>query len=205
MNRTIIPDTPPVREAVGLFHSISEVHDCIDDLQSKGFDRSDITMLARPYIFQPTSEVTLHDMQALEDNPTLARGPIIEPESLGDAQGALIGLPIYVATLLGAGIAAAFDAGAVILITVAALAGLCGGAAGIAMAWALRNRQKKYYQAQLDHGGIPLWVHTKDKQHEEQATRTMANNQAKDVHLHDMTEMPYLVGDGRTTTFRILH
>lgn len=205
MTRTIIPDTSPVREAVGLFHSVNKIHDCIDDLQSQGFDRSDITMLARPYIFQSASDAMLHDMQALEDNPTLERGPIVEPESLGDAQGALIGVPLYLATLAGAGIAAAFGAGTTMLIIVAGLTGLIGAAAGTAMAWALKNRQRKYYQAQLDHGGIPLWVHTKDVHHEQQATRTMTDNHADDVHLHDMSDMPYRIEDGRSTAFRILH
>ncbi len=205
MNRTVIPHTPPVREAVGLFHSVNKIHDCIDDLQSRGFDRNDFTMLARPYIFQPGSEGLLHNMQALEDNPTLQRGPVVEPESLGDAEGALIGVPIYIATLIGAGISATFGASTAMLITFAAIAGIFGGIMGLAMAWMLKRRQSRYYDAQLDHGGIPLWIHTKDGRHERQAIKALIDNHADDVHLHDMHDLPYQVSDGRTTTFRILH
>ena len=35
--------------------------------------------------------------------------------------------------------------------------------------------------------------------------KALSENHAEDVHLHDMSALPYQVSDGRTTSFRILH
>ena len=84
-NRTNSMNTS-VREAVGLFDSLSAMEACIDDLQSHGFDRSDLTLLA------PTDEIDtpIHHISETEDNPAIPRSPYIEKESLGGAEGALI-------------------------------------------------------------------------------------------------------------------
>ncbi len=205
MTKTLHQSDQSVREAVGIFHDIGAIHDCIDDLQSNGFDRSDITMLSRQQVVGSQSTLPINDTLQTEDSPAALRGPVIEPESMGDAQGALLGIPIYILTLTGAGISAAFGLATILLLTITALAGIVGAAIGAIFVYMLRKRQVRYYRQQLDHGGIPLWIHTKDEEHERRALKTLTQNRAHDVHLHDLPGIPYEVDDGRTTVFKIIH
>ncbi len=205
MTKTLHQSDIPVREAVGIFDDIGAIHDCIDDLQSNGFDRSDITMLSRPQVVGTNSTLPINDTPQTEDSPTALRGPIVEPESIGDAQGALLGAPIYILTLCGAGISAAFGFSTVILLTVSGIAGIIGAAIGVGFVYMLRNRQDGYYKQQLEHGGIPLWIHTRDEEHEKRAIETLTQNRAHDVHIHDLEGIPYEVNDGRTTVYKIIH
>lgn len=205
MTKTFHQSDVPVREAVGMFDDIGAVHDCIEDLQSNGFDRSDITMLSRLQVIGDASTLPINNTEQTEDSPTAFRGPIVEPESVGDAQGALLGAPIYVLTLCGAGISAAFGLTTAMLLTVSAIAGFVGIGLGVLLVSLLRKRQSGYYQQQLEHGGIPLWIHTSDPEHERRAIEALTQNRAHDVHIHDLPGIPYEVDDGRTTVFKIIH
>ncbi|MBL4907229.1 MAG: hypothetical protein JKX94_07245 [Sneathiella sp.] len=205
MTKTTHESDMYVREAVGLFDDIGAIHDCINELQSNGFDRSDITMLSRPQVVGTTATIPINDTIQTEDSPTALRGPIVEPESVGDAQGAVFGAPIYILTLCGAGISAAFGLSTLLLLTISGLAGIVGAAIGAGCVYILRKRQDRYYSQQLTHGGIPLWIHTRDEDHEKRAIQTLTHNRAHDVHIHDLEGIPYEVGDGRTTIYKIIH
>ena len=194
-----------IREAVGVFDDIGAIHDCVEDLQSHGFDRSDITMLSRPQVVGDKTMLPIQDTLQTEDSPTALRGPVVEPESVGDAQGALLGVPIYILTLCGAGFSAAMGLDTSMLITTAGLAGVLGATIGLVLVRLLKNRQDGYYKQQLEHGGIPLWVHIRDQEHEKRAIEILMQNRAKDVHLHDLEGLPYEVRDGRTTIYKIIH
>lgn len=205
MTKTLHQNDIPVREAVGMFDDVGAVHDCIEDLQSNGFDRSDITMLSRLQVIGDASTLPINNTEQTEDSSTACRGPVIEPESVGDAQGALLGAPIYILTLCGAGVSAALGLTTALLLTITAMAGFAGIGLGVLLVYLLRKRQAGYYTQQLDHGGIPLWVHTRDQEHEKRAIEALTQNRAHDVHIHDMQGIPYEVEDGRTTVFKIIH
>ncbi|MFT6556292.1 hypothetical protein [Sneathiella sp.] len=197
--------SPAVREAVGVFDDIGAIHDCVDELQSQGFDRSDITMLARDQVVGSKSLLPIEDTLQTEDSPSALRGPVIEPESVGDAKGALLGAPIYILTLACAGVSAAFGLSTVMLLIVSAIGGLMGAGIGLILMNIVDKRQTGYYDRQLEHGGIPLWIHTRDPDHEQRAIDILMHNRARDVHIHDLDGLPYEVQDGRTTVYKIIH
>ncbi|OUR78024.1 hypothetical protein A9Q83_08520 [Alphaproteobacteria bacterium 46_93_T64] len=205
MRKIITPDSPPVREAVGIFNDIPSLYDCVEELQTHGFDRSDITLLAHPHLETGGNDDKILDTHKLEDDPLAKRVAFIEPESIGDAEGALIGLPLYVLTLIGAGVATAFGATTVMTIAVAAALGAIGACLGAGAAYWLKKKPEAYYRAQLTHGGIPLWVHVKDKKHEKQALEVLNTNHAEDVHIHDLPETAYETREGRTTVLHLIH
>ncbi|MBL4666730.1 MAG: hypothetical protein JKY04_05080 [Sneathiella sp.] len=205
MRKIITPDSPPVREAVGIFNDIPSLYDCVEELQIHGFDRSDITLLAHPHLTTAGNEDKILDTHELEDDPKAKRVTFIEPESLGDAEGALIGLPLYILTLVGAGVATSLGATTVMTIAVAAIGGVIGASIGGAAAYWLKKKPEAYYKAQLSHGGIPLWVHVKDKEHEKQAMEVLKTNNAEDVHIHDLPETEYETREGRTTVLHLIH
>ena len=41
-------------------------------------------------------------------------------------------------------------------------------------------------QEQIDHGGLLLWVRTRDEDHEKRAVDILKKHSGKDVHLHDI-------------------
>lgn len=205
MRKTIVSEAPPIREAVGMFSDIKSLYDCIDDLQTHGFDRSDITLLDHPHLTKQSKPNRPLDTHDAEDSPSVKRGAFIDPESLGDAEGALIGLPLYVFTLIGAGVSASFGLTTTVIITIAAISGLIGGLIGGAAAYWLKRRHDDYYKDQVAHGGIPLWIHTKDRDHEKKAMEALKSSNATDIHLHDIAELPYEVREGRVTAYHIIH
>ncbi|MCG8492503.1 MAG: hypothetical protein MI743_12865 [Sneathiellales bacterium] len=205
MEKHLHDNSEMVREAVGVFHDVGAIHDCVEDLQSQGFDRADITMLSRPQVVGDRTMLPIEDTLQTEDSPTALRGPVVEPESVGDAQGALLGVPIYILTLCGAGISAALGFSTSMLITTAGLAGVIGAIIGYLLLRTMQRRNEGYYLRQLEHGGIPLWVHVRDDDHERRAMEILMENNAEDVHLHDLEGIPYEIYDGRTTVYKIIH
>jgi len=205
MTKTIHVNDHPIREAVGLFNDIGAVHDCIEELQIQGFDRSDITMLSRPEVNGSKSTLPIVDTKQTEDSPTASRGPVVELDSASNAQGAILGAPIYIFTLCGAGISAAIGLSLPLLLLISGIAGIIGSAVGVFAMRIILSRQNGYYRQQLDHGGIPLWIHTRDAAHEKQAIETLTQNRARDVHLHNLPRGPFEVEDGSDTIYKIMH
>lgn len=205
MRRIITPDSPAVREAVGVFTDLPKLYECVDELQIRGFDRSEISLLDHPHIRKTNGKDWVRNTRSTEDDPKAKRGPFIDPESLGDAQGAMIGLPLYIFTLLGAGIATALGMSTLGLLAIAGGSGLIGGLLGLKAAYWLKSRPERYYKRQLDHGGIPIWVRVKDKEHEIRALSALTQCEAENVHLHDLPDVDYEVRDGRTTVVHLIH
>ena len=49
----MVGQTAILREAVGLFHDPEKLHAAVSELQSSGFDRAEISLLAREGILDP--------------------------------------------------------------------------------------------------------------------------------------------------------
>ena len=68
----------------------------------------------------------------------------------------------------------------------AALGGGAGGLMGSALAGLVGDRHAMGLQEQLDHGGLLLWVRTRDQEHEARAEDILRKHGAIDVHIHDL-------------------
>jgi hypothetical protein len=60
-----------------------------------------------------------------------------------------------------------------------------GGLIGAVLGEFMEERHAKYLQEQLDHGGLLLWVRTRDSAQEEKAKQIIAQHSGRDVHAHD--------------------
>jgi hypothetical protein len=116
-----MPETYADKEAVAVFDSADAMQEAIDELLSSGFDRAELSLLASEESVEEKLGHIYRRAETLEDDPNVPRTMYVSPESVGDAQGALIGAPLYVA----AGLAA----GAVILAGGPILAAIAGAAA----------------------------------------------------------------------------
>lgn len=90
-----------VREAVGLFQSERDLQAAIDDLLTHGFDRSELSLLAPVTAVEEKLGNSFRSVAQLEDNPAVPTTAYVPTETIGDAQGAIIGSLMYVGAFIG--------------------------------------------------------------------------------------------------------
>lgn len=177
-------ETDAIREAVAYFETADALQEAIDDLMSSGFDRAELSLLAAEHAVEEKLGHKFAKVAELEDEPKVARCCYVSTESIGDAEGALIGGPLYVAA--GATVGAIVASGGTMAAAIigAALAGGAGGLIGGILAKLVGDRHARHLQEQLEHGGLLLWVRTRDAAHEQRAVEILKKHSARDVHVH---------------------
>ena len=173
-----------IREAVGYFQTSDTLQAAIDELLRSGFDRAELSLLAAARTAEEQLGHAYRKVAELEDDPRAARCCYVSTESIGDAEGALIGVPLYVAGTAAAGIILATGGTMAAAILGAALAGGAGGAFGGLLARLVGNHQARHVEEQLDHGGLLLWVRTWTTDDEQRASAIMKRHSGRDVHIH---------------------
>lgn len=66
----------------------------------------------------------------------------------------------------------------------ATLAGGAGSVAGTVLGKRLGEHHARYLQTQIDHGGLLLWVRTRDAKAEERALQILRKHSARNAHVH---------------------
>ncbi len=173
-----------IREAVGYFESSGSLQQAIDDLMSSGFDRTELSLLAAQAAVDEKLGHHYVKVEELEDNPAVARQCYVSTEAIGDAEGALIGAPLYVAAGAAAGLIVASGGTMAAAIIGAAVAGGAGGLIGGILAKLVGDQHAQHLDEQLSHGGLLLWVRTRDEEHERRAVDILKKHSGRDVHVH---------------------
>ena len=173
-----------IREAVGYFESAQSLQEAIDDLLTSGFDRADLSLLASERAIKDKLKHRYSKVAELEDDPAVARCSYVSTESIGDAEGSLIGAPLYVAATAAAGVILASGGTMAAAILGAALAGGAGSLIGGILARLVGEHQARHLQEQLEHGGLLLWVRTWDAADERRAMEILRRHSGRDVHVH---------------------
>jgi len=175
-----------VREAVGVFDDAEKLQEAIDELMSSGFDRAELSLLASEAAVEAKLGHMYRKANEVEDDADVPRAAYVSTESVGDAEGAVIGGLMYV----GAGVLmgpVAFAGGTLAAVTAAAAAGMgAGGLIGSFLAKFLGDQHGHHLQEQLDHGGLLLWVRTWDAKDEKRAVEILARHSGRDVHVHTL-------------------
>ena len=173
-----------VREAVAVFENVETLQEAIDELLSSGFNRAELSLLASEHAIKEKLGHVYTKTEELEDDPNVPTVTYISTESIGDAEGALIGAPMYIAACTAAGIMTAV--GGPLAATIAAIVAASGAGAVIGgiLASLVGKHHAHYLQEQLDHGGLLLWVRTRDGEHEKRAKEILSKHSAHDVHIH---------------------
>jgi len=181
---TLAPET--LREAVGVFNDAESLESAIDALESAGFDRSELSLLASEHTIERELGHAYERVEQMEDDPDAPRIAYISTESIGDAEGALIGGPLYIGATAAAGAILASGGAIGAAIIAAAMAGGFGAAIGTVLAEFVGRHHAEFLTHQLEHGGLLLWVETRDATHEEKAQRILSEYSAHDVHIHEI-------------------
>jgi hypothetical protein len=175
-----------IREAVAVFPNAASLEDAIEELRSSGFDRPEISLLAAQGTVDEKLGHIYEKVSELVDDPSVPRTAYISTESRGDAEGGLVGGLMYIGAVTAAGAAVASGGTLAATVAAAAAAGGVGATIGGALALWVERHHADYLQDQLDHGGLLLWVRTRDQAREEKAVDILRRHSGKDVHVHDM-------------------
>lgn len=179
-------ETVGIREAVGYFDQPDALQAAIDELLTSGFDRAEISLLAGERTVDEKLGHHYEKVAELEDDASVPRDAYVSTEARGDAEGALIGSLLYVGGVAAAGAVVASGGALAAVLAGAAMAGGTGALIGSLLATWVGERHARYLQEQLDHGGLLLWVRTRDIEHERRAKEILSRHSGRDVHLHDL-------------------
>lgn len=177
-------DQQTVREAVGYFETVKDLEEAIDELQSSGFDRAEISLLAAEHAVDEKLGYRYKKVSELEDDPAVPRTFYVPNESIGGAEGALISMPLYLAAVTAIGAIVASGGTLVAAIAGAVAAGGAGGLIGTALAKLVGDHHAHHLEQQLQHGGLLLWVRTWDAGDEARAVAILKKHSGHDVHVH---------------------
>jgi hypothetical protein len=173
-----------VREAVGVFDTADSLQDAIDELQTSGFDRADLSLMTSEHVVEDKLGHRYKKVSELEDDANVPRTFYVERESIGEAQGALVGGLFYVGAIGAAGLILASGGSMAAAILAASAAGGAGGVIGAVLGKLIGDRHAQTLQEQLDRGGLLLWVRTWDEEHEKRAVDILRRHTGRDVHVH---------------------
>lgn len=180
------PEASTIREAVGVFESPETLQETIDDLMSSGFDRAQLSLLTGEKTVEEKLGHKYRKIAELEDDLIVPRCCYVSTESIGDAEGGLIGGLMYVGATAAAGAVVMTGGTLALVIAAAALAGGVGGLFGAILAKWVGEHHAHHLQEQLDHGGLLLWVRTWDADDEKRASEILSRHSGRDVHVHTL-------------------
>ena len=173
-------------EAVALFDTAERLETAVDELLSHGFDRAEISLLASEAAVEEKLDHLYRRVEALEDDERVPRTAFVSTAALGDAEGGLIGALTYVGALATAGAAVASGGTLAGALVAAAMAGGAGGLIGSVLARIVGDHHASEMQTHINHGGLLLWVRTRDRAHEKRAVDILKQLSGRDVHLHKL-------------------
>jgi hypothetical protein len=184
------------REAVGLFHDETKLQDAADELLINGFNHADLSLLAGHRAVEARLGGMFERVNDLEDKPGVAFQAFVDSDSRTEGKGALVGGLFYVGAIAAAGMVVATGGTIAALIIGAAAGGGAGGLIGVALARFLGKQHAHALQAHLDKGGLLLWVHTPDEEHERKALEILRRCGAEDAHVHTLPKPDYAAVGG---------
>ena len=174
-----------IREVVAAFGEPEALQSAVADLQSHGFNRADITFMARESLTGHLAQDYEATRQA-RDAPQARREAVTDETDVRQRRTRDISLAATLAGFAAAGFTIA-TGGTTLLaagVTAAAL-GAVGGAAAL-IGKARGKSQETFLREQLERGGILVWVRTPDTAAEERAQSILRPYSAHDVHVHEV-------------------
>jgi len=175
-----------IREAVGVFRDAETLEAAVAELESSGFDRADISLLAGEDTVREKLGHRYKAVSELENDGKVPRAAFVETYSVMGAEGSVIGALTFIGAVAAVGAVVASGGTLAAAITAAALSGGTGGLIGSSLAKFIGDHHAEHLQKQINHGGLLLWVRTWTPEQEKRATEILSRHSAFDVHLHDL-------------------
>lgn len=179
-------DPVMVHEAVGVFNNADDLQAAMDDLQSHGFMRHELSVLADQEKIKSKLGRKYRDVRELEDDPSAPRASFLPNETVGEIEGAFIAIPMYLAVIASTWIVVAEGGTLTHAVIAAIVAGAMGATIGVMMARGFSEQRDRDLREKIHKGGLPLWVNLRAPEQENTATSIMKKHAARDVHVHDI-------------------
>lgn len=177
-----------VTEAIGIFHKYDDLEEAINELETNHFGRHEISVRGSDEEVEKRFGRANVRAQSVQDDPYMPSSTDIKKEELGIGQGIIIGMSMLVGVII-----AVIAQGPLIppdatsMLAIIAISGLIGAGIGIVLAKILAKRYKKFFQDQIENGGLLIWVVTSDKMKEVEAKRILNKHGATNVHINSFT------------------
>lgn len=167
----------PRTQVVGVFDDRDRLEAAIEMLQSRGFERSQLTVLG-------TADAVRKRLGLAVSPPDEPGGQFETPVDESEKQNVtplLAGVPAYIGAVLAAGVTVA-SGGTLAGAAVAALLGATGGGVlGASAAGAMRDSVDSSYEEQLAKGGILLLVHPRSAEDVARAQAVLSQHATRTV------------------------
>ncbi|MCB8840169.1 hypothetical protein [Aurantimonas sp. VKM B-3413] len=152
-----------------------------------GFDRADLSLLASRATVEEKLGHGYRSVRELEDDAAVPVVAYVANESIGDAEGAVAGILIYVGSVATAGAILASGGTLGAAIAAAAASGYVCASLGLLLDRMIERSHLQRIEEQVAAGGLLLWVHLRDDAHAERATAILTKAGGQDVHVHELT------------------
>lgn len=178
--------TTTLREAVGVFHHWNNLSAAVDELLNHGFDRSDISLLAGEKVVTDKLGHVYNKVSELEDDPNAPRVAYSAGDAVTEGKTAAIGALGYIGALAAVGAIVASGGTLAAAALGAAAAGGGGAVLGGLLSRLIGRDRARNIEAQLEKGGLLLWVRTRTPECEQKAIDTLKRHGGEDVHVHEI-------------------
>jgi hypothetical protein len=172
-----------VREAVGVFFDAKKLEEAITDLQSAGFEHSEISMLAGEETVKQSLGHIYTDINEDADDPGAPQTAFVAKEGVGDTVHGLLGAFFFTGATVAAGavVATAGVFGTALIAATAGVAALVGIEG--AMAALIGKSEAEYLHEEVDRGHLLLFVRTRDAARESKAVEVLSKHSGYNPHI----------------------
>jgi hypothetical protein len=177
-------DRDPPCEVVAIFHASEHLESAIDDLMSSGFDRAELSLLASEEAVVAKLHHHYRPSEDMADDRSVPRTAFVSTAAIGDAEGGLIGALTYVGATVAAGAMVVSGGALAATFAAAAVAGGAGGLIGAVLARWVGRHHATYLSAQMENGGLLLWVRAWNPGDEARAIEILRRHAGDRVHAH---------------------
>jgi hypothetical protein len=173
-----------IREVVGTFHDAGALESAAEALMSNGFDRAHLSLIATEAAVKEKFSSRVTRVEQLQDDPATPRIAYVNRDDLAIGKAALIGGLFYVGSVVATG-AVLMSGGALLpALAAAAAGGLGAGGLGTVLASILQSETADKISAEVERGGLILWVRAHQGNDDDLAMQIMRDHGAYDVHAH---------------------
>jgi hypothetical protein len=180
-----VPGEASIREAVAVLHDPEALQAAVSDLQSHGFDRAEISFIAREGFSGHVAE-DYREAGEVEDKPGVTREAPTDETDIRQRRTLDISMAATIAAFAAVGFTVLSGGAPVLAAGVGAVAAGGVGGLGALLGRLYGQGQERFVQEQIDRGGVLLWVRTRDAEAETRALDILRRHAAEDAHVHEV-------------------
>lgn len=185
------------REVVGVFRDPAAFEAAVEKLETSGFDRAAISVLATRTNARQSIEGFYRTVAEIEDSGEAPRGAFVSRDSRTEAEVMAVGIPLYIGGAAGAFAVVATGGALAFALAAAVAGGAAAGGLGALLARSIARQHRAHVDEQLKKGGLILWVSVGSPDAEKRALAVFEEMGARDAHVHQIerewgvTDIPF--------------